>query len=290
MSNPARASQEDAIPHWTKVVLAERTFDEFVKLVNESCGVTLSKLKRTMLETRLRRRLNECDLPDFESYLNFLRSPNGRQSELQNFVDSVVTNETSFFRERFHFDYLSPAQVAQIAAEGTGASVRAWSAACSSGEEVWTLAMVLETAARAGNLSWSILGTDISIKVLQKAREAIYTRDQIATTPPAMARDFILGARDPQDDRVRIAPELRSRVSFGQVNLMHEAYKLKHQMDIIFLRNVLIYFEPATQEQVLAKLCKHLRPGGLLFLGHSDTTRSPKLPLRPIQNNIYIRT
>lgn len=280
----------DAIPQWTRVELSDRTFEVLVRLVYDNCGVSLSRVKKTMLETRLRRRLQATGLGDFESYVRLLQTPAGRTSELQPFVDTVVTNETSFFRERAHFDYLTPAEVQRLVGNGDGRSLRAWSAACSSGQEVYTLAMVLEAAtSQPRQWDWQILATDISVKILTAAREAVYRAEDVVPVPQALQERFVLRSRDRASEAVRIAPELRQRVTFGQINLMHSEYRVKSKMDIIFLRNVLIYFEPQVQHDVVAKLCRHLRPGGLLFLGHSDTTRSGRLPLRLIRGNIYER-
>ena len=278
----------DAIPHWTRVQLSDGAFATLVRMVEESCGVHLSDLKKTMLETRLRRRLQACDLPDFESYIRLLNTPDGRKREGQHFVDTVVTNETSFFRERAHFDHLDANEISRLLANGDGRCLRAWSAACSTGQEAYTLAMVLDQASDgAKRWNWSVLATDISVKVLLAAREAVYRAEDVAPVPAPLRERYVLRSREPGSEQVRIAPELRSRMTFGQINLMHAEYKPKGLMDIVFLRNVLIYFEPHVQEQVVARLCRHVRPGGLLFLGHSDTVRSARLPLRLIRANIY---
>jgi len=284
------SAPSDAIPQWTRVELSDQTFDVLVRLVYTSCGVSLSRIKKTMLETRLRRRLQVTGLPDFESYLRLLQTPAGAAQEMQSFVDTVVTNETSFFRERAHFDHLTEPELTRLVRNGDGRTLRAWSAACSSGQEVYTLAMVMDAAASLSRQwDWQILATDISVKILTAAREAIYRTEDVAPVPQALQERYLLRSRDPGSDAVRVSPDLRGRVTFGQINLMHAEYRVKTKMDIIFLRNVLIYFEPQVQHDVVAKLCRHLRPGGLLFLGHSDTTRSGKLPLRLIRGNIYER-
>lgn len=280
----------EAIPQWTRVELGDKAFESLVRLVHEHCGITLSSVKKTMLETRLRRRLHANGFDNFDDYVALLRSPTERARELQNFVDTVVTNETSFFRERAHFEYLDAAELDRLLQNSGSRQLRAWSAACSSGQEVYTLAMVLDAASDgATRWDWNILATDISVKVLTAAREAIYRSEDVASVPPALRDRYVLRSKDTRSEAVRMAPELRQRVQFGQLNLMHNEYHVKSKMDIIFLRNVLIYFEPKTQEAVVAKLCRHLRPGGLLFLGHSDTTRSGSLPLRLVRGNIYQR-
>lgn len=280
----------DAIPSWTRVTLSDRAFERLVRLVNDSCGVSLSSLKKTMLETRLRRRLLATGLDSFEAYVELLSTDAGRQRELQSFVDTVVTNETSFFREKAHFDYLTRDMLDGLVANTGTNHLRCWSAACSSGQEAYTLAMVVDDASDGGaRWDWSILATDISVKVLMAAREAIYRAEDIASVPQRYRERYVLKSREVGSEAVRIAPELRRNMSFGQINLMHAEFKPKTKMDVVFLRNVLIYFEPSVQEAVVAKLCRHIRPGGLLFLGHSDTMRSSRLPLRLIRGNIYER-
>ena len=296
MSNLARSPYTsgivvpDAIPQWTRVQLSDRAFEALVRLVLESCGITLSSVKKTMLETRLRRRLQANEIDSFDEYVDFLRSPDGRAREMQHFVDTVVTNETSFFRERAHFDHLAGPELERLVANNGARQLRAWSAACSSGQEVYTLAMVLAAGSEGGTRwDWNILATDISVKILTAARDAVYRAEDVASVPQALRDRFVMRSKDPKSEAVRMAPELRQRVQFGQLNLMHAEYQVKSKMDIIFLRNVLIYFEPKVQEAVVAKLCRHLRPGGLLFLGHSDTTRSARLPLKLLRGNIYER-
>ncbi|WP_062015750.1 protein-glutamate O-methyltransferase CheR [Aureimonas sp. AU4] len=280
----------EVIPAWTRVQLGDATFATLVRMVRESCGVAMSDFKKTMLETRLRRRLQATGLETFEDYVALLQKPDGWRQEGQNFVDAVVTNETSFFRERAHFDHFTPAEIQRLLANGDGRGLHVWSAAASSGQEAYTMAMVLDSLSEgATRFDWSVLATDISVKVLRMAREAVYRAEDVAPVPPALLDRYVLRSRDEASGTVRIAPELRQRVHFGQLNLMHAEYKPKRTMDVIFCRNVLIYFEPAVQEQVVSKLARHVRPGGLLILGHSDSLRTKSLPLRLVGNNIYER-
>jgi chemotaxis protein methyltransferase CheR len=168
--------------------------------------------------------------------------------------------------------------------------LRAWSAACSSGEEPYTLAMVLAEAAPEllqGHLR--ILATDISVTVLRKATQAIYRDSDVEAVPPAMRARWLMRARDRHLGLVRVVPELRRLVRFGQINLTDGTWHLGEPMDLILCRNVLIYFEPPMQRQILLQLCQHLRPGGILCLGHADTTSAVELPLRPLRANLYER-
>lgn len=280
----------DAALTWTQVKLDQKSFVRLVAMVSESCGIRLSDMKQTMLETRLRRRLLINELDSFADYVDLLSTPEGQRDELQSFIDAVVTNETSFFRERAHFDYLTPAMLRRLAEGAPDERLKMWSAATSSGEEPYSLAMIADEASMGGTQwGWSVLATDISIRVLEAARNAVYTVDGVAGVPDRLRQRYILKSANPDSREVRIAEEIRRQVRFGQINLMHADYHLPHRMDVIFCRNVLIYFEPRTQTEVIEKLTRHLRPGGLLFLGHSDTLRSKDLPLRLIRNNIYER-
>lgn len=273
--------------------LREATFRRLVLLVRETCGISLAPSKRLMLQTRLGRRLRATGLEDFDTYAAQLTGPNPPAAEMQAFIDCVVTNETSFFREPPHFEYLTPDRLQTLAAGGNG-KLAMWSAACSTGEEVWTMAMVAAAAqASAGasgpaGWSWSALATDISITALTRARRGIYPAEAIGRLPQALSTRYLL-RESSGSGAVGIAPELRRHVRFGQINLMDGRYMPGRMMDIIFCRNVLIYFDADTQAAIVRKLCAHLRPGGLLFLGHSDMSREGQAPLRLLRNNIHER-
>lgn len=273
--------------------MSEATFRRLTVLVRDKCGIALAPSKRQMLQTRLSRRLKAAGVDDFDAYQALLTGPNPPEGEMQAFVDCVVTNETSFFRERPHFDFLTPQRLGELAEGGRAGQLSMWSAACSTGEEVWTMAMVAEAAStalpEAGRWSWSAVATDISIKALTQARTAIYETRDVAKVPPEMAARYVMRARDGASAAVRMAPALRRHVRFGQINLMHPRYLPGRLMDIIFCRNVLIYFDNDVQQQIVRKLCTHLRPGGLLFLGHSDMSRERQAPLRLLRNNIHER-
>ncbi|MBM3604974.1 MAG: protein-glutamate O-methyltransferase CheR [Alphaproteobacteria bacterium] len=270
--------------------LRETTFRRLVLLVRQTCGISLAPSKRLMLQTRLGRRLRATGLEDFDAYTAMLTGPNPSAAEMQAFIDCVVTNETSFFREPPHFEYLTSERLQTLSAGGSGGQLAMWSAACSTGEEVWTLAMVAaaaQAAAGASGGNWSALATDISITALTRARRGIYPAEAIGRLPQTLASRYLL--REGGGETLSVAPELRRNVRFGQINLMDSRYLPGRMMDIIFCRNVLIYFDAATQAAIVRKLCAHLRPGGLLFLGHSDMSREGQAPLRLLRNNIHER-
>jgi len=163
-----------------------------------------------------------------------------------------------------------------------------WSAGCSTGEEPYTLAMVLsEFAYQHPALRFSIIATDISTKVLDRARDGIYDEDRIAAVPDALKQRYVLRSKDRGRNLVRIVPELRAAVQFKRLNLMEESFSFSDPLDIIFCRNVIIYFDRSTQEQLISRFCRVLKPDGYLFLGHSESVHGFDLPLRRITSTVY---
>jgi chemotaxis protein methyltransferase CheR len=213
--------------------------------------------------------------------------------ELSNMIDAITTNKTDFFREPAHFNYLVQKILPELISEyraGFGHTLSVWSAGCSSGEEPYTLAMVLEDySERLHNrcLDYHVLATDVSLGILKKAERAIYDRDQIKPVPLNLRRKYLLKGKGHNKHLIRIAPELRRIVLFKRLNFLDNDFGIPDHMDIIFCRNVIIYFDQATQEQVLRKICTYLRPGGYLFMGHSETLNQITVPLVQVQPTIY---
>jgi chemotaxis protein methyltransferase CheR len=206
-------------------------------------------------------------------------------------VDLLTTNKTDFFREPAHYDILArrliPAALDR-AGDGRRVPFRLWSAAASDGAEAWSAAMVLARAASADpRLDWAILGTDISRRVLEKARRAVYTAAELAPVPPDLRAASVMEARDGSRARGRIAPELRARVRFAPLNLLDMPYPVERGLDVILLRNVLIYFEPALQRRVVTAAAGHLRPGGHLVVGHSESMTVQPGDLRQIAPAVF---
>ncbi len=270
--------------------------DLFVKLstfIYDTCGIKMPPSKSTMLEARLIKRMRALGLSSFQEYCSYLFSPEGKDHELVHMIDAVTTNKTDFFREPQHFEYLLDEAVPKLMAS-SGAGIRrplmVWSAACSSGEEPYTLAMVLQEVARTRrDFSFMVLGTDISTKVLEKAKQAIYDEERIMPVPMDLRRRYLLRSKDPRKKEVRIVPELRTKVRFRWLNFINDDFGLREKMDIIFCRNVLIYFDRTTQEKVVTRLCRHLNTGGYLFTGHSETLNGMDLPLTAVANTVSRR-
>jgi chemotaxis protein methyltransferase CheR len=268
--------------------LHERDFCRFSELIQEKCGIHIPLSKKSMLEARLQKRLRCLVIPSFDAYGAYLFSQAGMHEELPHLIDVVTTNKSDFFREAAHFEFLAEKIVREFAAAGPGRKLKVWSAGCSTGEEAYTLAMVLsEATGNYSGLGFLILATDISTIVLEKAKLGIYEEEKTVPVPWDLKRKYFMINRDRSKRLVRIVPELRSRVTFMHFNLVDKEFCLAEQKDVIFCRNVIIYFNRATQEKLLGQLCSRLVPGGYLFLGHSETLNGFNLPLIRIDSTIY---
>lgn len=271
--------------------LTSRDFERFSRLVYEQCGIKLPPHKQSMLEARLRKRLRALGLGSFDEYAELIFSGREPEGELVKLIDAVTTNKTDFFREPSHFEFLVRIALPTLKErDSTGFSrpLRLWSAGCSTGKEPYTLAMVLnEFRATHSDFRFEILGTDISTDVLAKAMQGIYPEDKAAPVPVDLRRKYLLKAKDPLRHLVRIVPELRAQVRFRRLNFMDADYGLRDPFDVIFCRNVLIYFDRPTQERLLARFAGYLESGSFLFLGHSETLLGLNLPLRQMAPSVY---
>jgi len=271
-------------------VLKEREFNRFSSLIYDVAGIKMPPAKKIMLEARLHKRIKALGLGTFEEYGNHVFSAAGQRDELVHLIDAVTTNKTDFFREPGHFDYLAKSAIPTLI-ESRGAGIKApfkiWSAGCSTGEEPYTMSMVLSEFAESWTgFNFSILATDISTDVLAKARHAIYPEDRVDGIPLHLKRKHLLKSRDKSKPLVRIMPHLRATVRFHRLNFM-EDFDMREQMDVIFCRNVIIYFDKPTQERLLNKFCRQLVKGGYLFLGHSESINGLDVPLTPVASTVY---
>jgi chemotaxis protein methyltransferase CheR len=269
--------------------LSNADFNRLRTLIYEESGISLNSDKKTMLEIRIKRRLRGLSISCFTDYCKYVFGPDGQQTELVHLIDAVTTNKTDFFREAGHFDYLASQALPDLAARrGTGRRMLAWSAGCSTGEEPYTLAMVLNEYAETHPVfQFNVLATDICTTVLEKARMGIFRSELAEPVPWELRRKYFLRSRERASDLVRIVPELRERVEFRRLNFMDANYGLAEQADIIFCRNVIIYFDRATQVRILEKLVRNLAPGGYFFAGHSESLQGMDLPLVPAGLAVY---
>jgi chemotaxis protein methyltransferase CheR len=280
-----------ALPDDSQGHLTQRDFHRLAKFIEGYSGIKMPPSKITMIEGRLRKRLRATGMPDLKHYCDFLFEKDGLTTEAVHLIDVMTTNKTEFFREPDHFKYLAEQAVPNLLSNGrAGPALKIWSAACSIGAEPYTLAMVLaDLGQRAAGPRYGITATDISTEVLDTALAGIYPEVMIQPVPPDLRHRYVLRSKDPARQQVRIVPELRAAVRFGRVNLMETPYQVEHDMDIIFCRNILIYFDKETQETVLRNLTSHLRAGGFLFLGHSETLGGFRLPLEPVGPTVFRR-
>lgn len=270
--------------------LSHRNFEKLARYIYDYSGIKMPPSKRTMLEGRLRRRLRATGIDDFNDYCDYLFREDGLESEAIHLMDAVTTNKTDFFREPKHFDHMVSSALPALQADGH-AQIRLWSSACSIGAEPYTIAMVAEDYFKdQRNASYSILATDLSTEVLRVARRGIYPSAFADPISETMRTRYVMEARRPDRDEVRIHPRLRSKVGFARLNLMNERYDIGEKVQIIFCRNVLIYFDKQTQEKVLQRLCDNLVPGGFLYVGHSETITGLNLPVRQVANTVFRRT
>jgi chemotaxis protein methyltransferase CheR len=265
-----RRSLADAAVDAAALVAAqalEITDDEFGRvrdLAMRLAGISIPATKKTLIIGRWGRRLAFHSLTNFDDYLDLLSQAGGRE-ELQIALDLLTTNETSFFREPKHFEFL---RTEVLPHAPRGGQFRVWSAACSSGEEPYSVAMLLAAELPIGN--WEVLGTDISARVLEAARTGLYGFDRAEQISPAYLRRFCLKGKGPQAGKFLIEKSLRERVTFARANL-NEPLADFGKFDVILLRNVMIYFNTATKQRVMKHLLPALKPGGYFITGHCDT-------------------
>jgi chemotaxis protein methyltransferase CheR len=268
--------------------LTDEQFRRLSVFIHKEVGINV-EAKKVLLEGRLRRRLNQLCIPTFGEYCQYLFSVEGQREELVYMIDAVATNKTDFFREPHQFEYLTQkALPALAAAAGSCWKLCAWSAASSTGEEPYTLGIVLsEYAARQPGFDFSILATDISTKVLDHAVAGVYNHERVEPVPLALRKKYLLKSKDPSRKLVKIAPALQEKVTFRRLNLMDQTFGIADAMGVIFCRNVIIYFDKPTQTALIRKLFQQLVPGGYLFMGHSEVLSHLDVPLDSVAPSIY---
>jgi chemotaxis protein methyltransferase CheR len=270
-----------------------KEFERFSALIYDEVGIKMPSAKKTMLEARLQKRLKALGMHSFQEYADYIFSPLGRDQEIIQLIDVVTTNKTDFFREPQHFDFLVREAIPTMRQiRGAGDSplnpFRIWSAGCSTGEEPYTMAMVLSDYAAANHgFKFSILASDICTQVIQTASSAVYGEDRTDTIPLSMKKKYLLRSKDRSKGLVRIVPELRSSVSFKRVNFMDDHFGINEKMDVIFCRNVVIYFDKETQARLMMKFHRQLVTGGYLFIGHSETLNGLGVPFTQVANTVY---
>jgi len=262
-------------------LLNDRDFATVRQLIADYAGIKLSPQKRNMVYNRLLRRLRARGVDNFGDYLQLVRREGSDEREA--FVNALTTNLTAFFREPHHFELLLAR--AQERARVRGAPMRCWSSACSTGEEAWSIAMVLREAHCAGE----VLGTDIDTDVLNTAQAGVYRMDRTGALPLERLRRHFLRGTGANEGLVSVRPELRAMARFAQLNLQSAAWPAMERFDVIFCRNVVIYFDRDFQKKLLARLADLLLPGGLLMVGHSESFPAAHAGFRSVGRTAYER-
>jgi chemotaxis protein methyltransferase CheR len=298
------------------VPMEVREFKLFRSLVHERTGIWLRDGKQVMLGSRLSRRLRHHGMTNFADYYSYVQSVQDNGEEIRELINCVTTNKTSFFRERHHFDFLAKTVVPSIQSatkRGGGRSIRVWSAASSTGEEAYSIALTLleslqptggskgtapsrTSPSRAGLAactfspgSWRIevVGSDIDTKVLATAKRAVYSADSLTSVELPLRRKYFLRGKDDMVGQVKVKPDVSRLVQFKRINLMDAQWPLEGLFDVIFFRNALIYFNQATQDIFLRKMVRHLKPRGYLFLGNSEHIPWLHGILEPLNQTMY---
>lgn len=267
--------------------LNSKDFNRLSAFIMHEYGIKMPPVKKIMLQSRLQKRLKALNMTDFKEYVDYVFSAKGQKEEVIHMMDVVSTNKTDFFREPIHFDFLLT-ELLPALYNNHQTGVKIWSAGCSSGEEPYTLAIVLsEFIEKNRNFDYSIFATDISTKMLKTAFDGIYKEERIEDIPLSLKKKYFLKSKNREERKVRVMADLRKKVYFERLNLIGERYNVTEKFDIIFCRNVLIYFDRDVQEGILNKLCQHLKNGGFIFLGHSESITGLELPLKHVRPTIF---
>ncbi|CAM3197230.1 protein-glutamate O-methyltransferase [Ectopseudomonas mendocina] len=264
----------------TDLSLSNREFQQFRGMIHEIAGIAMSDAKRQLIAGRLSKRLRHFGLGSYGDYYQVLMKDKG---ELQIAVDLLTTNETYFFREPKHFDFLREKLTSELRGSGP---LRIWSAACSSGEEPYTLALLL--ADTTAGRPWEILASDISTRILDKARAGLYPLEDAEGIPGPLRQRFCLQGTGRNEGLFTLDPALKRHVQFRQINLNNTLPDVG-LFDVIFLRNVMIYFDAETKRQVVQRLCARLRPGGYFLVSHSESLNGISETLQSVRPSIYRR-
>jgi len=264
--------------------LSDRQFEKVSDIIYRECGIVLKSGKEALVRARLVKRLRALRMGNFGEYMKYLQGDNGRE-ELGLLVDVMTTNKTSFFREMPHFDFLGETVLPQL----TDRKLRFWSAACSSGEEPFSLAMfLLDRMQGLGSRDVKILATDISPTILGKASKAIYEEGVLLDLPSTFMRKYFVKVGNENPHTYQVKGDVRKMVRIARLNLLHP-WPMKGSFNLIFCRNVMIYFDRPTQQTLVNRFYEILEPGGYLFVGHSEGMSGVKHKFRYVQPATYVK-
>lgn len=264
--------------------MTKTEYDQIRTLLYDESGISLGDNKQSLVISRLSKRLRELEIDSFGGYYDLV-SQDSSGEEFTRMLDLLSTNKTDFFREPKHFDYLREHILPGLEREKR---IRIWSSACSTGEEPYTIAITLhESLKNAASWDCGILASDISTRVLAHAAAGLYTEERINTVAPDVARRSFLKGRGTSAGLFKVKPHLSKVIKFRRLNLMDDSFPIKSPLDLIFCRNVMIYFDRQTQERLVAKFYRYLKPGGHLFIGHSESLQWLKHDFVTMAPTIY---
>lgn len=269
--------------------LTQRQFRQFQDLIRREAGIHLTDVKQALLVHRLSRRVRDLNLDSFAAYFDQVQK---EPSELQQMLNCICTNETQFFREPYQFDLIRetiiPAWKNKVAAGLMSRNIRAWCAACSTGEEPYSLAMLLlECLPESEGWNLEILATDLSTKAIKHAAEGVWSMEKAAAIPDRLLKRFCLKGFGSQTGKMRVGEEVRRVVRLAQMNLNENSYPVTGKFQMIFCRNALIYFGPEDRQRTIRQLLPYLEPSGYFFLGHAESLSSMSLPVRIVKPTVY---
>lgn len=284
-------NQSGQILNYNEAKLTDHQFKTLGDFIFSNYGIKMPKEKKIMLQSRLIKRLRALNLTNFKEYVDYVFNGKGDSDEIIYMMDVVSTNKTDFFREPVHFEFMTASILPHIdKIHYISTPFKVWSAGSSSGEEAYTIAITLHEWAKNNiGFKYSIAGSDISLTMLNHASKAIYDDKRIVEIPDTIKHKYFLRSKIRNNKQVRVVPELRSKTRFFRLNFMDDNYRLNEMFDLIFCRNTLIYFDRETQDNVLVKLCKQLKSGGHLFIGHSESILHNNLPIKQIKPTIYVK-
>lgn len=270
--------------------LSKADFERLSSFIYNNFGIYLPPKKQYLLQTRLLKRLRALGLSSYAEYTEYVLKTGLNSDEALEMIDVVSTNKTDFFRDKAHFDFVTE----NIDLQWKTSLIKVWSAGCSTGQEVYSLAMILQVAKNQGKIAdFDACGSDVSAGVIEKASKAVYPYREVVNIPEAYRKKFLLRSKQSEKPQIRIVPELRSKVRFLRLNLMANFYPVSMNFQLIFCRNTLIYFDRETQRKVVKHLCQHLTPGGYFFIGFSESLLDMDIHamgLQLIKPTIYQKT
>ena len=274
--------------------ISDELFQKLGTLITERFGIKMPPDKKIMFQSRMQRRLLELEINSFDEYAKMLLNANLDSPELSVLADYISTNKTDFFRENDHFQFITDQIIPEYLNKKfnfKGPKLKIWSAGCSNGQEAYSIAITLEEYIRLKKMpiDYSILATDISVRMLKNAAEAVYPISSMDVISLDLKHRYFLKSKDQKDQKVRLIKDLRDKVTPAYLNLMDDNYFLNDEFDLVFLRNTLIYFNPQVQQKVLTKVLNNIKTGGYLIIGHSESLINMNLPIRSIVPSIYVK-